>query len=227
MSKRFEYLILNIQDFRGSKRHFHGASHFIDEARRRGSVLVHCSHPQSALSVAAVLAHLMTFQHADFEKASSIVFQSFPFTLPGELVVELLDYQAHIAPENEGTHLRHEWSSHTPPLDPPGPARVLKQWVAENRTSSLQDELLGRGGRAAHVHMPLDVKNYWTRSSHSAFIGQRPLVHSQGNQGPSNGSVQDQNSLDISLYASPQRDLQDQQHALLVATGQVAEIDRT
>jgi hypothetical protein len=223
MPKHFEYLILNIQEFPGIKRHFHVASHFIEEARRRGSVLVHCSHPQSALSVAAVLAHLMKFQHADFRKASSLVHESFPFSLPGELVEELLEYQAHIAtPVNEGKvneHLRHKWSLPTPPQPPPGPARVLKQSVEEKRTSSLQDELLSRGAMSAHL--PQAVQSYWTRRSHSGFIGEQPLGHSSTYQSPSNRLGQDENSLDASIYGSPTRDLQHHQHALLEATGQV------
>ena len=238
MPKHFEYLILNTSDTTGLGFHFHGASHFIKEGRSRGGgVLVHCSHPQSALSVAAVLAYLMNFQRLDYQKASALVHESFPFSLPQELVVQLLEYQAnslHVVSADatradeqlskanqEDISIRHERTptqkrEHTP-------ARVLAESYEENRRPALQDEMLDRAARESAKQgtvpsLPMAVQSYWTRSSPQP----QPKT---GNLPPSNpGADGGVKAMDISDYASRTYDLQQQQHALLTATGQVSAV---
>lgn len=241
MPQHFEYLILNMCDSLGIHRHLHGASHFIEEGKSRGSVLVHCTHPRSALSVAAVLAYLMTFQRVSLQKASGLVQESFPFCLPQEVEEQLLQYQASVlhvpAPDppqshvptevsaqtskadHDGMIIRHQWQ--TPPQTRErAPARVLRQSCEENRKPPLQDEMLYLSSKESAWHgtdplLTLAVQNYWTRPATQLSP---PRNHEQPTICSADGGAE---SLDLSAYTSHTDDLQHQQHALLVATGQV------
>ena len=245
MPQHFEYLILNMSDSLGIHRHLHGASHFIEEGRSRGSVLVHCTHPKSALSVAAVLAYLMTFQRASLQKASSLVQESFPFCLAQELEEQLLEYQASVlhkpAPDPPHSHVPREASAQTSKIEnddmviryqwqpPPesrerAPSRVLRQSYEENRKPPLQDEMLYLSSKESVWHgtdplLTLAVQNYWTRPatklSPARNHEQHTICSAQGQGGAESPC------LDLSAYTSRTDDLQHQQHALLVATGQV------
>lgn len=92
-TQRFKYIDIDIYDTQTEdiKKYFRISNRFIDEARVKGKVLIHCSDGKSR-SCAFVLAWLIASQKIKLNEGMQIIKKTFPIAINENFMQQLVEY---------------------------------------------------------------------------------------------------------------------------------------